>query len=263
MNQTPFDQQLVLSQRDGEIAILTLNNPARRNALSLRMREVLYQHVLALEHDETVGAIVLTGAGGQFCAGGDLSEMHQRPMLEARLRMELPTRIFKLLVTGPKPFLVAAEGNVAGVGLSLLAASDYAVAASDAHLSCAFIKVGLAPDAGGLWSIPRRVGRRKALELCALGEPFDAAEALSIGMINAVSPPGEALAQAILVARKFARQPPVAMALLRSALSVGADTLDQAINTEIGIQGALMNTADFGEAASAFMQKRAPVFEGR
>jgi enoyl-CoA hydratase/carnithine racemase len=256
-------QPLVLFHREGEIAVLTLNNPTRRNALSLRMREVLYEHLLEVEHDEQVRAIVLTGAGGQFCAGGDLSEMHQRPVLEARLRMDLPTRIFKLLVTGPKPFLVAAEGNVAGVGLSLLAASDYAVAASDARLSCAFIKVGLLPDAGGLWSIPRRVGRRKALELCALGEPFDAESALSMGMVNAVSPPGQALAQALVVARKMAQNPPVAMALLRAALSVGADTLDQAVNTEITMQGALMNTDDFGEAASAFMDKRPPVFRGR
>ena len=119
-------------------------------------------------------AIVLTGAGGNLCAGGDITEMEQRPVLQGRMRMELAVRIFRLLVTGPKPFICAVEGNAAGCGVSFAAASDYCVAASDAKFKIAFIKVGLIPDVGGLWSIPRRIGHRKAMELAAFAEPFDA-----------------------------------------------------------------------------------------
>jgi enoyl-CoA hydratase/carnithine racemase len=191
-----------------------------------------------------------------------MSEMRRRPVLEARQRMDLATRIFKLLVTGPKPCVVAAEGGVAGAGLSLLAASDYAVVAEDATLSCSFIKVGLVPDVGGLWSIPRRVGRRRAMELCGFGESIDAKAALEMELVNEIAPPGQALARAMEAARRFARNPAVAMALLRSALAVGADTLDQAVNTEINLQGALMNTEDFGEACDAFKDKRKPTFKG-
>lgn len=254
---------LVLLRRDEDVVILTLNNPTRCNAFSLSMREVFLQNLLTLQHDTTCRAIVVTGAGGQFCAGGDLNEMKRRPFLEARQRLDLPTRIFKLLVAGAKPVIVAAEGNIAGAGLSLVAAADYAIAASDATFSCAFIKVGVIPDVGGLWSIQRRVGRRRAIEICGLGERFDAQAAMDMQLINAVCTPGSALTQATDVARRFAKLPPVAMAVLKSALATGADTLDQAINTEINLQGLLFSTEDFDEAVSAFRDKREPEFKGR
>jgi enoyl-CoA hydratase/carnithine racemase len=256
------DDSLVLLQRDADIAILTLNNPARRNAFGAPMREVFLRHLLQLEDDTSCRAIVVTGAGGQFCSGGDLSEMRQRPVLEARMRMETPGRIAKMLVSGPKPYIAAAEGNVAGAGLSLLAASDYGVVADNATLSCSFIKVGLIPDVGGLWSIPRRVGRRRAMEILGLGEVLNPDKALEIGLINEIAPPGQVLDRAVAVARRFAKTPPVAMALLRSALSAGADTLDQALNTEMNLQGVLMSTDDFGEASDAFREKRPPAFKG-
>jgi enoyl-CoA hydratase/carnithine racemase len=254
---------LVLQKREDDIVILTLNNPQRRNAFGFSMREVFLRHLMALQQDPECRAIVVTGAGGQFCSGGDLNEMKQRPFLESRLRLDLPTRIFKLLVTGAKPVITAAEGNIAGAGISLVAASDYAIAASDSAFSCSFIKMGLIPDVGGLWSIQRRVGRRRAIEICGLGERFDASAAMEMQLINAVSPPGEALTQAIAVARRFARVPPVAMALLKSALATGADTLDQAINTEINLQGLLFASEDYDEAIQAFRGKREPDFKGR
>lgn len=254
---------LVLLRHDGNVAILTLNNPPRRNAFGQSMREVFLRHLLALQHDPECRAIVVTGAGGHFCSGGDLNEMKQRPYLESRLRLDVPTRIFKLLVTGSKPVVVAAEGNIAGAGLSLVAASDYAVAASDATFSCSFIKMGLIPDVGGLWSIQRRVGRRRAIEICGLGERFDAQAALDMQLINNMCAPGAALTQAMDIARRFASVPPVAMGVLKSALATGADTLDQAINTEINLQGLLFSTEDYDEAIRAFRERREPAFKGR
>jgi enoyl-CoA hydratase/carnithine racemase len=248
---------------EGEIAVMTLNNPKRLNAFSWEMRSKMYERLLEIEANEACRALVLTGAGGNLCAGGDISEMKHREILEARTRMDLPTRIFKLLVNGPKPFVCAVEGNAAGAGVSFVAASDYAVAARDAKFACAFIKVGLMPDVGAIWSLPRKVGHRKAMELCAFGESIDAAEALRIQLINALCEPGASLHAALEVARKFARMPAVAMALMRSALNTGNDTVDMAATTEVNYQSVLQNSADFAEAAAAFAEKRKPVFTGR
>jgi enoyl-CoA hydratase/carnithine racemase len=255
-------EQLIQVRRDGEIAIIYLNNPARLNAFSVRMREQLYNHLLEIEQREDCRALVLTGADGNFCAGGDISEMKRRSVLEARMRMDLPTRIFKMLVAGPKPFIAAVEGKVAGAGLSLVAASDYCVAASNAGFSCAFMKMGLIPDVGGIWSLPRKIGHRRTMELCALAEPFGAESALRMDLINKVCEPGKALEEAIGIARRFARHPPIAMAMLKSALAVGSDTLDQATNTEIADLAVLMNSADYDEAVRAFNARRKPTVNG-
>jgi enoyl-CoA hydratase/carnithine racemase len=254
---------LVLVRREGAIAVMTLNNPRRMNAFSLAMRTQMWERLVELESDDSCRAIVLTGAGGNLCAGGDITEMAQRPVLQGRMRMDLAVRIFRLLVTGPKPLVCAVEGNAAGCGVSFAAASDYCVAASDAKFKVAFIKVGLVPDVGGLWSIPRRIGHRKAMELAAFAEPFDAAEAQRLQLINEVSEPGRALDTALVAAEKFAANPPVAMALLRAALNAGADSVDAACATEVTYQSTLQNSADFGEAAQAFLEKRAPKFTGR
>jgi enoyl-CoA hydratase/carnithine racemase len=248
---------------EGSIAVMTMNYPERRNAFNMEMRTTMYERLLQIEADDSCRALVLTGAGGNFCAGGDLSEMQQRGVIEARMRMDLPTRIFKLLVNGPKPFIVAAEGAVAGCGVSFVAASDYCVAASNAKFLCAFVKVGLMPDVGGIWSIPRKVGHRKAMEMCALAQTYGADEALAMQLINCICEPGQTLDLAIEVAGKFARNPPVATALLRSALNVGNASVDEAINTEINFQSVLMHTEDYGEATRAFLEKRKPQFTGK
>jgi enoyl-CoA hydratase/carnithine racemase len=256
------DDEILQVRHDGNIAVMTMNNPKRLNAFNMKMRQVMYVKLLEIVENENCRAIVLTGAGGNLCAGGDISEMRRRKIIEARIRFDLPTRLFKLLVTGPKPFIVAVEGNCMGAGVSFVAASDYAVAASDAKFGCAWIKVGLMPDVGGIWSIPRKVGHRKAMELCALGDTFDAQEALRLQLVNKLCEPGRALDEAIEVARRFAKNPPVAMALMKAALNGGNDSIEKAIDSEVNYQSVLMNTEDFGEAALAFMEKRKPSFTG-
>lgn len=257
------DEDRVLVRREGTTAILTLNLPARMNAFGLKMRQQMWDRLLELESDEEVRAIVLTGAGGNFCSGGDITEMESRPVVRGRMRMELAVRIFRLLVTGPKPFICAVEGNAAGCGVSFAAASDYCVAATDAKFKIAFIKVGLIPDVGGLWSIPRKIGHRKTMELAAFAEPFDAQRALNLQLINEVCEPGKALERALLIADKFAANPPMANAMLRAALNAEADTVDDACRAEVTYQAMLQNSEDFGEAARAFREKRPPKFTGR
>lgn len=257
------DGEILQVRYEGNIAVMTLNNPRRLNAFNWAMRSAMYERLLEIESNDACRAIVLTGAGGNLCSGGDISEMQRREIIEARMRTDLATRIFKLLVNGPKPFVCAVEGNAAGAGVSFVAASDYAVAASDAKFSCAFIRVGLMPDVGAIWSLPRKVGHRKAMELCAFAESFGAEEALRMQLINRVCEPGQALSQALEAAARFARNPPVAMALMKAALNTGNDTVDRAVATEQDYQSVLMNTEDFAEATRAFLEKRKPEFKGR
>lgn len=256
------EASLIELREDDGIAVITLSNPARLNAFSKAMRVQLYPVLLTLESRADIRAIVLTGAGGNFCAGGDVSEMQRRPVLEARERMDLPTRIFKLLVSGSKPVIAAVEGHAVGAGMSLVAASDYCVAARDARFAAPFIRMGMIPDTGGVWSLLHRLGQRRTFELCALAEPIDAEKAQRIDLINDICEPGAALEQALSIARRIARQPALALALLKSALAVGADTLDQSVNTEIASQGVLMNSDDYAEAVAAFKEKRKPIFTG-
>ena len=256
-------QDMVPMTRDGAVAVLTLNFPARRNAFCLQMRTQLRDRLDAAMTDAEVRAIVLTGAGGHFCAGGDISEMKSHTLLQNRERWALVTALIRLIALGPKPVVAAVEGVAMGAGLSIAALADHVVAAGNANFGAAFIKVGLMPDMGALWSLPHRVGRTKAREILGLGRPFDGTEAGRIGLANDVVEPGQALVQAIAVAQEYAQLPPVTQALLKSALAQGVDSLDAAIRSEVEFQAVAMGTADHVEAVKAFMDKRAPRFEGR
>jgi enoyl-CoA hydratase/carnithine racemase len=265
-----MDDDPILLSREGAIAVLTLNKPSRLNALGLAMREALFDPLIELGADDACRAIALTGAGGDFTAGGDISEMRPRisemrprEIVAGPMSVALSTRIFGALVTSPKPVIAAIEGKAFGCSVSFAAASDYAVAANDAQFSCAFVKVGLMADFGAIWSLARRVGQRKAMELCAFAEAFDAEAAMQMQLVNRLCEPGVALRVALAAAEKFAANPPIAMTLLKSELITGADSLDQAIATEMNDLPVLMKTEDFAEVTSAFREKRKLNFTGR
>ena len=261
----PIDRpdDMVPMAREGAVAVLTLNFPARRNAFGLQMRTQLHERLEAALADDEVRAVVLTGAGGHFCAGGDISEMEERTLLQNRERWNLITALIRLIALGPKPVVAAVEGSAMGAGLSIVALADHVVAARDAKFGAAFVKMGLMPDMGALWSLQHRVGRAKARELLGLARAFDGAEAGRIGLANEVVDPGQALSRAVAVAQEYAVLPPVAMALLKSALAQGVDSLDAAIRSEVDLQAVAKGSKDHAEAVRAFMEKRAPRFEGR
>lgn len=260
---TAGEDEIVRVTHEDAVAIVTLNYPQRRNAFSLKMRETLYEVLYRLMHvDSSCHAIVLTGAGGVFCAGGDISEMKARTVLDYRERNLLPLNIFRLLLEGPKAVVAAVEGFAMGAGVSLAAASDYVITARNTRYACAFVKVGLLPDTGLLWSLGQRVGAGKARELMLTADEFTGEEALRIGFANQLVAPGETLQAALEVAREYARMPPLAVAHLKTALATGIDSLEEAIETEVNLQPILRRSQDHQEATRAFMQKRPAVFVG-
>jgi enoyl-CoA hydratase/carnithine racemase len=250
-------------RREGAVAVITLNFPARRNAFCLQMRTQLRDRIAEAMADDSVRAVVLTGSEGHFCSGGDISEMEDRTLLENRERWNLVTTLIRQIAHGPKPMVAAVEGVAMGAGLSLASLCDYTVCARDARFGAAFIKVGLLPDMGALWSVQQRVGRAKAREILGLGRTFDGAEAARIGLANDAVEPGMALERALAVAQEYASLPPVAAALIKSAMALGIDSLDAAIRSEVEGQAVAMASADHAEAVAAFKAKRAPAFTGR
>ena len=177
-------EDMVPLYREGAVAVLTLDFPARRNAFCLQMRTQLRNRLEAATADTQVRAIVLAGAAGHFCSGGDISEMEPRTLLQNRERWALVAALIRLLALGPKPVVAAVEGSAMGAGLSIASLADHVVAARDAKFGAAFVKVGLMPDMGALWSLQHRVGRAKAREILGLARVFDGAEAGRIGLAN-------------------------------------------------------------------------------
>lgn len=253
----------VLVGREGPVAILTLNNPARRNAFALPVRQaflVRLRELMAVE--DSCRAIVVTGTGNCFCSGGDISEMKQRSPLEYRQRNQLVLDIYRLMVAGPKPVVAAVEGFAIGAGLSLAAASDYVVTADNVRYAAAFVKVGLLPDTGLFWTLSQKIGAGRARQLMLLGSQFDGRKAYQLGLANQLVEPGKALEAALEIARKLAAMPPLAMAMMKVALADGCTTLERAYESEINLQPLLRRSGDHKEALQAFLEKRKPVFTG-
>jgi enoyl-CoA hydratase/carnithine racemase len=259
------NSDIVQVEYRGDVAIVTMNYPQRRNAFSLKMRLALLDTFHRLHHEDPVSrAIVLTGAGDHFCAGGDISEMTSvsPSLLEMRERITIGVRVFRLLFTGDKPVVAAVEGNCMGAGVSLAAACDLAIGSEAARLSCAFIKVGLLPDTGLLWTLPQKVGAGKARELMLSGAQFDGREAGRLGLFNQVVAPGQALDAAVARAQRLAGLPPVTLALLKAALVRGSDSVEAAWRRELDLNPLTRQTQDHLEAVAAFMEKRQPNFSG-
>ncbi|EFH11405.1 enoyl-CoA hydratase/isomerase family protein [Teichococcus cervicalis] len=246
-------------ERDGAVLVLTLDQPARRNALSPPLRAEMAAVLDRAEGDATIRAIVVTGAGGTFCSGGDLSGMEVGSALQGRERLRPAHQMIRLLVAGSKPVVAAVEGWAAGAGLSLACACDSIVAAEDARFMAAFGKVGLMADLGLPFTLPQRVGPARARQILFYGEPIGAEEALRIGLADQLAPSGKALEAALARARILARQAPAAIALTKQILAEG---LDRALEAERHYQSLLFLSADHAEGKAAFFGKREPGFTG-
>ena len=254
----------IRTEIEGEIAIVTIDNEKRRNAMGRAMRQALrdsVQHLMNGEPD--VRALVITGAGAHFCAGADISEMGQKTITLSREILAESCQVVRLMTAGRKPVIAAVEGVAFGAGLSLVCAADYVVAARDARFCAAFLRIGLLPDTAILGTLHKKVGPAKARELMALAPEIDAPEAARIGLVSRVTEPGGALAEAVGLARELARNPPLGMALIKAALTLGNDSMGQSLHTEMDYQAMARVSADHQEAARAFVEKRKPQFTGR
>ena len=258
----------VLLERDGAIATLTLNRPAALNALDLSMMDALVAHVASVADDSTVRVVVLQGAGKHFMAGGDLKTFAARLDGDLRERQRDFQQIVDRLHAAiehvqrmPQPVICALRGAVAGFGLSLAAASDLAVAADDAYFASAYRQIGLTPDGGGTWALPRIVGLRKALEIYLLSERFDAHEAQRIGLINRVVDGAVLDATVRAIASSIATGPSLALSRVKRLLRESSGrTLSEQLHAEAESFGRCAATDDFAEGIRAFLAKRPPRF---
>ncbi len=250
---------MLREERQGQVAVLTLDYPARRNALAMPMREALAAAFDRLEGDAAVRVIVLTGAGGHFSAGGDSSGMNVTDIAGGRERFRLTHLLVRLMIEGAKPILCAVEGWAVGAGLALALCCDTVVAGADARFMAGFGKVGLVPDFGLLHTLPKRIGEGRARQMVLHPEPVDAVRAEAIGMIDRVVPSGRALAQALALAATLAETAPLPIAMTKSYLAQG---LGDALEWERTVQSMLFLSADHAEGKAAFLAKRAPRFTG-
>ena len=247
------------------IATITLDRPEALNALTVGMKDELLSGLRSIARDRSVRAVVLTGAGRAFCAGQDLRERLEPDA--APLGVELRERynpIIRQLRSLDQPVVGAISGVAAGAGASLAFACDIRLAAERASFVLAFGRIGLVPDSGATWLLPRLVGPARAAELALLGEPLTAAEAERIGLVTRVVPDDGLAAAARDVATRLAALAPHALALTKRALqrSWSVD-LDEALEDEALRQGIAGATTDHAEGIAAFLEKRQPRFTGQ
>jgi len=254
--------------RDGAVATLTIDRAAALNTLDFALMDALVDGIAAVAADDAIGVLVLTGAGRHFMAGGDLRSFATLLDLPGHERAERFRGLFARLHAAiealhrmPQLTIAKARGAVAGFGLSLLCACDLAVAADDAYFSAAYRHIGLSPDGGGTYALPRMVGTRKALEIMLLAERFDAAEAARLGIVNRVAS-GDALdAMVNQWAQSLASGPRLALRNTKRLVRDAAErTLSQQLNAEAESFLACVARDDFVEGVSAFLAKRPPNF---
>ncbi|MDX6234257.1 MAG: 2-(1,2-epoxy,2-dihydrophenyl)acetyl-CoA isomerase [Nocardioidaceae bacterium] len=256
-------EPIVLTEDHDAVRVVTLNRPEVRNAIDMPLRLALAEALELAAATDSVRAIVLTGAGGAFCSGGDISSMSRLTRDEAIPRAQAAQRVVRAIWGTDKPVIAAVEGPAYGAGTALALACDRIVSASDAAYATTFTGVGLAGDMGVFASLPARVGVARARQMLMLPRPVSGADAAGIGLVDAVVEPGEALAAALADAGRLAVGPPLALGVIKRMLSGEPRHPLTVLELEVANQADLFDTGDFAEGVAAFRAKRRPVFRGR
>ena len=258
-------------EKTGHVALLTLDRESARNAYSLEMIDSLERAFDAAEQDSDVRAVVLTGKGRAFSAGGDVKAMLDKTGMFAGGASELRGRYLdgihrvpRRIMRFEKPLVAAIQGAAIGAGLDLACMCDIRIAAEDAQFGSTFVKLGLVPGDGGAFLLARVVGFPRALELMLSGRLIDAREAERISLVHEVQPADAVLSRALAKAQEIAQNGPVAVRLTKVlAYQAQQGTLEQALLAAAASQGIAQNTEDHLEGVRALLEKRAPQFRGR
>lgn len=259
---TPSDATC-LTQDIGPVRLVFMNEQRRRNALSLAMREALQETLAEALDDDEVRVIVLAGAGGTFCSGGDISSMHDLDAVGGRKRLQRVHHLFRQLYHGPKPVVAAVEGAAVGAGLSLASACDIIVASGDARFGCLFSRIGLLPDIGMLKSLPERIGVGRTRLLAMSGRVIDARTAERWGLVDDVVTDGTAIEHALDIAADIAAGAPLSHTMAKQVLGRLPLSSEELLAAEVDAQSLLFTTQDFAEGREAFLAKRKPLFQGK
>jgi enoyl-CoA hydratase/carnithine racemase len=256
----------LIEETDGAVRVLRMNRPATMNALDTELVGALGAALGRARDDATVRAVLLTGEGGAFCSGADLKEALATIGKGVSLgdRVLSFQEIVKLITSAPKPVVAAVDGAAVGFGADLALACDLRVLSNRAYLQEKFVGIGLMPDGGATFHLPRLVGVGRALELLFLGEKIEAARALELGLANRVVSPDALYGEALALCHRLAEGPPLALSRIKMATRAAlSSTLDEALAREAAGQAELLRSADLMEGVSAWAAKRKASFQGR
>ncbi|RZM00198.1 MAG: enoyl-CoA hydratase [Variovorax sp.] len=254
----------LLTGRDGAVATLRFNRPAALNAIDPPMARAFLAAVREIAADRTVRAVLLSGSGKGFMAGGDLAVLSADPQGGAAELIGPLHEALTLLDTLDAPVVAQVHGVAAGAGLSLMLQADLVLAATGTRFNLAYANIGASCDVGASWALPRRVGLRRALEIALLGETLDAEAAERIGLVNRVVPAADLEAEALALARRLAAGPTVALGHLRRLLRSSFDRdLPAQLDAEAAAFQACAATDDFRIGVDAFRARTPPAFTGR
>jgi len=262
-----MESELVVTDMRDSYRVLTLNKPDRLNSFTAAMHKALMAALIAAEADKSCRAIILTGAGRGFCAGQDLSDGVYTPGETPDLSVTIQAYynpLIRKLRSLPMPVISAVNGVAAGAGANVAFAGDIVIAGRSAKFIQSFAKLGLVPDAGGTWILPRLIGVARARAIALLAEPVSAEQAEAWGMIWKTVDDAELMTEAHRLAAHFATQPTAGLALMKRAFDLSEiNSLDQQLDLERDLQGEAGRLPDYSEGVTAFMEKRAPRFVGR
>lgn len=247
---------LRVTMHEGGVAVLEMDVPGRRNAMSAPLRTALIGAVEAAAGDAAVAGIVVTGAGGHFCAGGDLGRLAAMAPAELPDMLRSGHRLLRAIATAPKPVVAAIEGHAAGGGAGLALACDLVVMAAGGRIGFPFLGIGLVPDWGLLHSVARRAGPGAARRLMLQPRTVGAAEALALGLADESTGDGAAATRAVALAATVTGGAPNAWARTKQALQRLAPSLDEALQEELRAQGDCFGSEEFVRGVQRFLQRR-------
>ncbi|MGO4714165.1 enoyl-CoA hydratase/isomerase family protein [Bradyrhizobium sp. 2TAF24] len=256
----PATDDAVIIERHADVALLRLNRPRSRNALSAEIKAGLEQAIPALMADRAVRCVVITGTDEAFCAGGDITNMSERDAPAVRARMLRSHAWVKCILTGEKPVVAAVNGAAAGAGFSLALLCDLVLVADSAFFRPAFPGLGAAPDLGLALTLPRAIGTSRAKDILLTNRRIDAAEAVTLGFARAVVPAAELRAAALALASELAAGPATSLGLTKTLVNSAYEPIEAFFATEATAQAVAFGSVEFGEGVSAFLGKRKPDF---